>query len=71
MTSTTHHTGERLYDFSRNETAAANRGGRPASPREHGSQKGYDQHRYYGESPCGRCLYAHQTYVTGATCGRT
>jgi hypothetical protein len=29
--------------------------GRPALPREHGTPRGYQQHRYYRETPCDAC----------------
>lgn len=29
--------------------------GRPALPREHGTLRGYQQHRYNGEDPCDAC----------------
>lgn len=31
--------------------------------REHGTQKGFDQHRYRAEPPCRRCMAAHSAYV--------
>lgn len=31
--------------------------------REHGTHRGYSQHRYLGESPCRDCLNGHSAYV--------
>lgn len=35
------------------------RGGRPALPREHGTERGYQQHRHRKEAACTECLDAH------------
>lgn len=35
------------------------RGRRTRYPREHGSVRGYDQHRHLGLPACGACLDAH------------
>lgn len=57
---------EPLYNFNldrvRAEFAAENASRRRvgvALPREHGSQRGYDQHRYRKERPCPDCSEAH------------
>lgn len=50
-----------LYDFK--FSGEVSRGGRPPAAREHASQKGFDQHRYYGERPCPDCCQAHSDYV--------
>jgi hypothetical protein len=34
-------------------------GSKPHRDREHGTDKGYDQHRTRGETPCERCRFAH------------
>lgn len=33
------------------------------NPREHGTDRGYHQHRHYGEQSCDECLAAHATRV--------
>ena len=41
-----------------------NWGGRPAAPREHGSEKGYQQHRHRRDMPaCQPCLAAHSQHT--------
>lgn len=35
------------------------RGGRPHLPREHGTDRDYNQHRYAHETPCDACRAAH------------
>jgi hypothetical protein len=37
--------------------------GRPALPREHGTPRGWEQHRYRQERACGPCKHAHQLHV--------
>jgi len=49
-----------IYDF--RFTPDVRRGGRRPMPREHGSERGYQQHRTRHEPACGRCLYAHQIH---------
>lgn len=34
--------------------------GRPAFPREHGTERGYQQHRHRGEEYCEPCRVAHR-----------
>lgn len=34
-------------------------GTKPHRDREHGSERGYDQHRSRAETPCERCRFAH------------
>lgn len=53
-----------LYDFRRNPTAEPRPSGRPRLPREHGTERGFQQHRTDRTPPCGRCLYAHQLHNT-------
>lgn len=38
--------------------------GRPRLPREHGTERGYQQHRTWRDPACGRCLLAHQQHNT-------
>lgn len=33
---------------------------RPALPREHGTMRGFHQHRYRGEQPCNACTIARR-----------
>ncbi len=35
-------------------------------PIDHGTLKGYQQHRYRGETACDECLEAHRLYKRGA-----
>ena len=36
---------------------------KPALPREHGSRRGYNEHRRRGEYPCTPCAVALATYT--------
>lgn len=40
-------------------TTPPNRGGRPRKPEEHGTERGYQQHRYRGTKACDVCRAAH------------
>lgn len=53
-----------LYDISPHNAGGAapepkNKGGRPRKPEEHGTERGYQQHRYNGTPYCAACREAH------------
>lgn len=52
---------ERLAAQAKAERAARGPllGGRPRLPREHGTDRGYGQHRYNGDEACAECTAAH------------
>jgi hypothetical protein len=43
-------------------------GGRRPNPREHGTERGYQQHRQYGEDQCGHCTIAHRVHLRPPEC---
>lgn len=58
------------YDDAGNPVCApAN--GRPRKPREHGTERGFEQHRYDGTAPCAECRWAHRQHRAQniAACG--